>query len=72
MTAAIEKPPIRKDCIEAASAIKPNQPCPASKKHVAQLIGKKCMVSCAINGAPIQMLLDSGAQVTIVDRKSVV
>lgn len=26
------------------------------------------MVSCAINGVPLQMLLDSGAQVTMVGR----
>lgn len=39
---------------------------PSPRKRLAQLIGKRCMVSCALNGAPIQMLLDSGAQVTMV------
>lgn len=39
---------------------------PPPRKRLAQLIGKRCMVSCALNGAPIQMLLDSGAQVTMV------
>lgn len=38
------------------------------KKRVAQLIGKRCMVSCSINGVPLQMLLDSGAQVTMVSK----
>lgn len=39
---------------------------PPPTKCIAQLIGKRCMVSCAINGVPLQMLLDSGAQVTVV------
>lgn len=34
---------------------------------MAQLIGKKCMVSCAINGVPVRMLFNSGPQVTIVE-----
>lgn len=38
------------------------------KKRVAQLIGQRCMVSCSINGVPLQMLLDSGAQVTMVSK----
>lgn len=41
---------------------------PRPKKRLAQLIGKRCMVTCALNGAPIQMLLDSGAQVTMVGK----
>lgn len=42
---------------------------PIQKTRVAQLIGKRCMVSCSVNGVPHQMLLDSGAQVTIVGRE---
>lgn len=38
------------------------------KKCVAQRIGKRCTVPCAINGVPLQMLFDSRAQVTIVGR----
>lgn len=38
------------------------------KKRVAQLIGNRCTVSCNINGVPIEMLLDSGAQVTMVSK----
>lgn len=38
------------------------------KKRLAQLIGKRCMVTCALNGAPIQILLYSGAQVTLVGK----
>lgn len=33
-----------------------------------QIVGNKCMVSCAINGSLLQMLFNSGAQVTIVGR----
>lgn len=40
----------------------------ASQTRVAQPIGKQCMVSCSINGVPLQMLLDSGAQVTTVSK----
>ncbi|GAA6087975.1 gamma-aminobutyric acid receptor subunit alpha-2-like [Tachysurus ichikawai] len=43
-----------------------NSQCQSDPKiSVAQLIGKRCLVSCSINGAPLQMLLDSGAQVTM-------
>lgn len=38
------------------------------KKRLAQLIGKRCMVTCALSGAPIQILLYSGAQVTMVGK----
>lgn len=38
------------------------------KKRIAQLIGKRCFVSCNINNVPIEMLLDSGAQVTMVSK----
>ena len=31
-------------------------------------IGKRCMVSCTINGVPLEILLDSGSQVTMVER----
>ena len=50
--------------------IKPSAlPCQSDpKKRIAQLIGKRCTVSCNINGVPIEMLLDSGAQVTMVSK----
>ncbi len=38
------------------------------EKRVAQLIGGRCMISCQLNGVHTQMLLDSGAQVSIVGR----
>lgn len=38
------------------------------KKCMAQLIGKSCTVSCNINGMPVEMLLDSGAQVIMVSK----
>lgn len=44
------------------------QPQTNSITRVAQLIGKRCMVSCSIDGVPVQMLLDSGAQVTMASR----
>ena len=48
-------------------ATKPNsQGQETSIKCGAQLIGKQCMVPCSINGVPLQMLLGSGAQVTMV------
>lgn len=36
--------------------------------RVAKLIGKRCMLTCYLNGVKTDMLLDSGAQVTIVTR----
>lgn len=36
------------------------------EKRVAQLIGGRCMITCNLNGVKTQMLLDSGAQVSIV------
>lgn len=46
-----------------------NSQCQSDPKiRVAQLIGKRCLVSCSINGAPLQMLLDSGAQVKMVSK----
>lgn len=39
-----------------------------NKKRVAQLIGGRCMISCLLNGEKLQMLLDSGAQVSIVEK----
>lgn len=38
------------------------------QKHVAKLIGGKCMLSCYLNGVRTQMLLDSGAQVSMVGK----
>lgn len=34
--------------------------------RVARLIGKRCMLTCHLNGVPTEVLLDSGAQVTIM------
>ncbi|GAA6088016.1 uncharacterized protein LOC115539137 [Tachysurus ichikawai] len=46
-----------------------NSQCQSDPKiRVAQLIGKRCLVSCSINRAHLQMLLDSGAQVTMVSK----
>lgn len=54
---------------QAGKCLKSNPPHqPLRKTRVAQLIGKRCMVSCLVNGVPHQMLLDSGAQVTLVGR----
>lgn len=54
---------------EAASPVTTKTQCqPPTRKQLAQLIGKRCMVSCAINGVPLQMFLDSGAQVMMVGR----
>ena len=44
----------------------PSQPPP--RKCLEHLIGKRSMVSCAINGVRMEMLLASGAQVTMVER----
>lgn len=38
------------------------------EKRDAQLIGSRCMITCQLNGVQTQMLLDSGAQVSIVGR----
>lgn len=34
-------------------------------KRVAQLIGSHCMITCHLNGVQTQMLLDSGAQISM-------
>lgn len=34
-------------------------------KRVAQLIGSRCMITCHLNGVQTQMLLDSGAQISM-------
>lgn len=36
--------------------------------HLAKLIGRKCLLTCTLNGVQIDALLDSGAQVTILER----
>lgn len=38
------------------------------KKQAAQLIGRKCMLSCWLNGVLTEMLLDTGAQVSMVGK----
>lgn len=40
----------------------------SNKKCVAQLIGGRCMIHCQLNGVGLEMLLDSGAQVSIVEK----
>lgn len=37
-------------------------------QRVAQLIGKKCLLKCNLNGYAVTVLLDSGSQVSIIDR----
>lgn len=37
-------------------------------KRVAQLIGSRCMITCHLNGVQTQMLLDSGAQISMAGR----
>lgn len=37
-------------------------------QQVAQLIGKKCLLKCNLNGYALTALLDSGSQVSIIDR----
>lgn len=39
------------------------------KKRVAQLIGRRCLLSCLINGAHTEMLLDTGAQVSVIGKE---
>lgn len=69
MTETAEVPLEHATHSKTASTEKTNPQCrPPPKKQIAQLIGKRCMVSCALNGIPLQMLLDSGAQVTMVER----
>lgn len=38
------------------------------KKHGARLIGRRCMLSCLINGIHIEMLLDTGTQDSIIGK----
>lgn len=40
----------------------------ARRKRVAKLIGGRCMLTCHLNGVRVQMLLDSGAQVSMVGK----
>lgn len=69
MTMTAKEAPAQASQSATASHVKANTHCqPLTEKRLAQLIGKRCMVSCAINGVPIKMLLDSGAQVTMVGR----
>lgn len=58
---------VQVNCIKTEAPNKQNNT--PKKQHIAQLIGGWCMVSCAIDGVLVQMLLDSGAQVTIVGRE---
>lgn len=48
----------------------PSQNCNTSpKKRVAQLIGRRCLLSCLIDGAHTEMLLDTGAQVSVIRKE---
>ncbi len=42
----------------------PNQ---SNQMRVAQLVGEKCLLKCTMNGYPVSVLLDTGAQVSIMD-----
>ena len=46
-----------------ASLLTPKQPV-----AVANLVGKKCKVSCVLNGVPVEALWDTGAQVSIASK----
>ena len=37
-------------------------------QRVTKLIGKKCLLKCHLSGYAVTVLLDSGAQVSIIDR----
>ena len=39
---------------------------PKEQVHVARLVGRKCSVECLLNGKPVEMLWDTGAQVSII------
>ncbi|KAL6468412.1 hypothetical protein MHYP_G00240890 [Metynnis hypsauchen] len=39
------------------------------RKNVAELVGNKCLLKCYMNGYAASALLDTGAQVSILDRK---
>lgn len=70
MTRASKMPRVQVNCIKTDKTTAPNKQNNAPKRQcIAQLIGRRCMVSCAIDGVPVQMLFDSGAQVTIVGRE---
>ncbi|KAL1261164.1 hypothetical protein QQF64_008991 [Cirrhinus molitorella] len=42
----------------------PNQ---SNQMRVARLVGEKCLLKCTMNGYPVSVLLDTGAQVSIMD-----
>ena len=44
---------------------------PKEKKTVAKLIGSKCLIHCHMNGVESAVLLDTGAQVSIVPKQFV-
>lgn len=39
-----------------------------TKRKTAQLIGSKCLIQCVVNGVGAQMLLDTGAQVSVIGK----
>ena len=41
---------------------------PKQQITVAKPVGKKCMVSCVLNGVPVEALWDTGAHVSIVSK----
>lgn len=76
-----EGPPVTELHVESLSSeqLQPKEKIPSStktsKQHgvprgkcFAQLIGGRCMINCHLNGVKLQMLLDSGAQVSIVEK----
>lgn len=42
---------------------------PQQQKKVVKVTGKKCLICCYINGVEESVLWDSGAQVSMIDRR---
>lgn len=69
MTELPAKSPVEVNSTQAEKPVVKTARYKTRKKRVAQLIGKRYMVSCAINGVPLQMLFDSDTQVAVVGRE---
>lgn len=68
MTNASSPFPPRVNCVKTEKSATSHAQPKTSKVKAAQLIGSRCMVTCLVNGVRVQMLLDTGAQVSIVSR----
>ena len=42
---------------------------PKEKAKIAKIVGEKCLMQCELSGVPTSVLLDTGAQVSIVSEK---